>query len=125
LGVNLSTQERTTRNFDQFKLTQSCWWNNSIIDGAVESLEITTADAFATGAALKPDAARIWQEKLAKITHDRIDEIFAKIPNELGIDRNSHHANALDDVRGLIHSIRLELVALDLFPMTAPAIASH
>jgi hypothetical protein len=83
LGVNLSDRERETRNFDQFKLTQSCWWNNSVIDGAVESLEITTADAFAIGATLRSDAAKIWQEKLAVITPEQIDGIFARIPDEI------------------------------------------
>jgi hypothetical protein len=80
---NLSIQERATGNFDRSKLTQSCWWNNSIVDAAIESLEITTADAFAAGAALKPDIAKIWQEKLAIITPQQIDEIFALIPDEI------------------------------------------
>jgi hypothetical protein len=80
LGVKLSPQERLLGSFNLPQLTESCWWQTKEIDGRLETVEITTLEAFNNARQIKPIAARSWQQRLAAITPTQIEEIFDRIP---------------------------------------------
>jgi hypothetical protein len=106
LGAKLSLEELNCFNFEQPKLSESCWWNNLTIDGEVEGVEISTAAAFAIAAKLYPEAAKIWQEKLAAITPEQIDEILTRIPEGRITQASANFA------KGLIEYNRTKLLKL-------------
>ena len=43
--------------------------------------QLSTFNAFERAAQLYPDAARIWQERLKRVTSIQIEEIFNRIPD--------------------------------------------
>jgi hypothetical protein len=82
LGVKLSPQERLLGSFNLPQLTESCWWQTKEIDDRLETVEITTLEAFTNACQINPIAARSWQQKLTAITPAQINEIFDRIPEE-------------------------------------------
>jgi hypothetical protein len=111
LGAKLSIEELNRFNFEQPKLSESCWWNNLTIDGEVEGVEISTAAAFAIAAKLYPDVARIWLNKLAQIEPEQIDEIFDRIPEGRITEVSANFAKGLIEYNrtALLKSYQLEL----------------
>jgi hypothetical protein len=79
LGSKLSLGERTD-DLEDYRLTESCWWQTAEINCRSETIEITTLEAFNNACQIKPIAARSWQQRLAAITSTQIEEIFDRIP---------------------------------------------
>lgn len=82
LGVKLLAESTSTRNFQDPKLVESCWWQNFTIEGRVEAVEISNIEAFNIAAELRPMAAIMWLEMLAQIKTDDIHAIFEQLPAE-------------------------------------------
>jgi hypothetical protein len=80
LGAKLSLGEIRAKDFGSAKLVESCWWKNRLVDGQVSTVEISTAEAFAIGAELRPLAARAWLKCLASVNSADIQRIFEQIP---------------------------------------------
>jgi hypothetical protein len=86
LGVKLLAESRSTGDFQDPKLVESCWWQNLTVEGRVEAVEISNIEAFNIAAELRPMAAIIWLKMLTQIKTDDIHAIFEQLPAER-IDR--------------------------------------
>jgi hypothetical protein len=82
LGVKLLSESKLISNFQDSKLVESCWWQNSTIEGRVEAVEISNIEAFNIAAELRPMAAIIWLKMLNQIKTDDIHAIFEQLPAE-------------------------------------------
>jgi hypothetical protein len=80
LGAKLSHEEIRGRDFVSAKLIESCWWENRMLDGLVNAVEISTAEAFAIGAGFRPLAAQVWLECLDLVDVNDIQRIFEQVP---------------------------------------------
>jgi hypothetical protein len=80
LGAKLSLGEIRGKDFGSAKLVESCWWKNRLVGGQVSAVEISTAEAFAIGAELRPLAARAWLECLDVVDAGDIQRIFEQVP---------------------------------------------
>lgn len=76
LGGNLSESTRATIAAGDFdpNLMKSAFWNNA---GRVNPIQ-----AFEIAANLYPNAASIWQQRLATITPEQVNEIFDRLPRD-------------------------------------------
>jgi hypothetical protein len=86
LGVKLLAESISTRNLQDPKLVESCWWQNLTIEGRVETVEISNIEAFKIAAELRPIAATVSLKMLTQIKTDDIHAIFEQLPAER-IDR--------------------------------------
>jgi hypothetical protein len=82
LGVKLSRESIVSQNFQDPGLIESCWWASQEINGRMQAVEISNQQAFATAAAIRPMAARVWLEKLEQVRSADIIKILAQIPTE-------------------------------------------
>jgi hypothetical protein len=80
LGAKLSLEEIRAKDFGAAKLVESCWWKNRLVGGQVSAVEISTAEAFAIGAKIRPLAARVWLECLDSVDVGDIQRIFEQVP---------------------------------------------
>lgn len=80
LGAKLSLEEIRGRDLGSAKLVESCWWKNQLVSGQISAVEISTAEAFAIGAKLKPLAARMWLKCLDSVDVGAIQRIFEQVP---------------------------------------------
>jgi hypothetical protein len=80
LGAKLSLEEIRARNFGSAKLIESCWWKNRLVGEQVSAVEISTAEAFAIGAEMRPLAARGWLKCLDAVNSADIQGIFEQVP---------------------------------------------
>jgi hypothetical protein len=74
LGSKLADNEQNLDNLTNPRLSESCWWE--------KDEEISTIRALEIAADIRPNAAAIWQEQLARITPKQIAEIFDRIPDD-------------------------------------------
>lgn len=56
----------------------------------MQAVEISNQQAFATAAALRPMAARVWLEKLRQVRSPDIIKILVQIPTERMSDKIHH-----------------------------------
>ena len=76
LGATMSEVTRDRMSVESYnKFLESGFWRNN--------RKISTFAAFEIAAALYPDAAKIWLERLIQIDSDQIEAIFNRVPNEL------------------------------------------
>jgi hypothetical protein len=75
LGSKLSSQERESKIFDRSQLTESCWWE--------KDREISTLEAFEIAARIRPQAAKMWLNRLANVDIIAISEVFDRLPDSL------------------------------------------
>jgi hypothetical protein len=57
LGTKLSVQEIASGDLGCPKLAESSWWKNQMLDGQVDAVEVSTAEAFVSAAELKSSIA--------------------------------------------------------------------
>jgi hypothetical protein len=79
LGAKLSVESKSSGNVRDPKLIESCWWQNSTVEGRIEAVEISNIKAFEIAAKLRPMAAMSWLEVLTRIKADDIRAIFARL----------------------------------------------
>lgn len=103
LGATLSNHQRQTFSTDDYLE----YLGGSFYDG---TNSILTPKAFEIAASRYPEAAAIWQERLAQIQPAQIDEIFERIPD----DRITPVAAKF--AKQLIIDGRERVLALDLSP---------
>jgi hypothetical protein len=79
LGSKIPSHEKID-NLKDRRLSESCWWQTEEINGRLETIEITTLEAFNNALQIKPIAAKFWQQRLAAVTLMQIQDIFDRIP---------------------------------------------
>jgi hypothetical protein len=110
MGATLSDKMRetfTTQDYQEY--LEGSFYQES------NSENILTSTAFEIAANRYPEAAAIWQERLARIAPERIDEIFDRIPE----DRISPIAAKF--AKQVIEDVRERVLSLDLSPAKTTA----
>lgn len=74
LGSKLSDPQQELGDWNDPLLSESCWWE-------IEA-EISTIRALEIAAKIRPNAARVWQQSLNRITSAQINKIFECIPDD-------------------------------------------
>ena len=93
MGATLSDKQRQTFSTNEYHE----YLEGSFYDGVDN---ILTPKAFEIAAKCYPEAALIWQERLARITPEQIDEIFARIPRDrIGYTQSSFAKQVINDGR--------------------------
>ena len=79
MGSKIAGEELESINFDDPRLTESCWWETQT-SGTVE---ISLIRALEIATRIRPTVVTSWQLQLTKITSAQINEIIDRIPNNL------------------------------------------
>ena len=108
-GSSLGSTE-TDRNRSQTSPKQySDEYSISFFDG--QSSDITGIEAFKQAAELRPEAARVWLERLASIKPEQIQSIFDRLPdNRITTEAKSFATELLDYNRTQLLKFRRELI---------------
>ena len=83
LGVHLDDDEKSNKSLSRFLIETSSNFRDS--DGktlVMESDRILCSDVFEQAAKLYPEAARIWQQQLAKISQQQIFDLLDRVPDD-------------------------------------------
>jgi hypothetical protein len=83
LGVHLDDAKKSNHSISRFLIETSSDFRDSD-DGTLllESDRILCSDVFEQAAKLCPEAAAIWQQQLAKITPQQIQDIIDRVPSD-------------------------------------------
>jgi hypothetical protein len=95
LGTKLSDQEIAIEDFGCPKLAESSWWKNQIVEGHVDTTEISTTEAFTIASELRPLAAQAWLKCLSQVKDTDVIQIFDQIPLTVLTTERNRFANGL------------------------------
>ena len=109
LGASLMNADRLSKTTADY---QNYLGGNFYVDGT----DITSLEAFEIAASRYPQAAIIWQERLAQITPEQVNEIFNRLP----VDRITPLARKFAEQ--VIRDGREQVLSLDLKAALTPKI---